>query len=571
MYRQPGDDSWHAVSWQVVLDRVDRLAARFLLLGLEPGDRVAIMLPTCPEWEYCQQAVLAAGGVVVGMDNHDAGPNLRHILDLTQPRAVITQTVASLDTVAALWRRPAFAIVAEGEGAHDADVHSLAGLLDAATAVAHPRPVHDPTPDDPATIVFTSGSTGKPKGIAYSHRQISLACDALLERFPSVREDARMVCWLPLSNLFQRILNLFAMSCGATSYFIARPEDVVRLVPHVRPTLFIGVPRFFEKLHAGIVAELDRQPRAIRTVARAAWDIGCRHATAARVGAPPRFWVRALGPLADKVLRRMRLLMGPDLQFMVSGSAPLPGWLMERFHGLGWLVLEAYGISESVVPIAVNQLDDYRFGSVGRPLPCNEVRLADDRELLVRGPGVFRGYYGDAAPTEALDAEGFLHTGDYARIDADGYLWLEGRKSEVFKTSTGRRIAPAPLETELKRLDYVDHAVILGRDRPFPIALLTIAAQHPFAADLAADATRSALAADASAACRQFPGYQQPGALIVSARPLTVAGGELTANLKIRRKAIEDRFSAQIEEAYRHAGRPPRGQPRSALPVIEAP
>jgi long-chain acyl-CoA synthetase len=255
---------------------------------------------------------------------------------------------------------------------------------------------------------------------------------------------------------------------------------------------------------------------------------------------------------------------------MVSGSAPMPRWLLERFHGLGWLVLEAYGISENVIPVAANTPERYRFGSVGQPLPGNELRVADDQELLIRGPGVFSGYYGESADTAPISPAGFLHTGDYARIDADGYVWLEGRKSDVFKTSTGRRVAPAPIEAALKQIDYVDHAVIVGRDRPYPVAILALDPAHPIAGGDHPTAKSDTIAADVAAACEAFSDYQRPGAIILSLHPFTIAAGELTANLKIRRKPIEERFRAQIEEAYEHAAARDRASPFRPR-VINAP
>ncbi|MFC5767925.1 AMP-dependent synthetase/ligase [Thauera sinica] len=564
-----GEDGWQSITWHDLLAQVRRLASHFARLGIRRGDRIVIMLPTGPDWELCQQAALTIGAVVVGLDSHDAPQNLQRALALTQPRLIVTSDEEPLDLIRGIWRLPEIAVVATAGAARSAAVHALDGLLAADPGSGVPA-IPEPGPDDPATIVFTSGSTGHPKGIAYSHRQLCLAVDGLMERFPSVRQDARMICWLPLSTLFQRVINLLAISCGATSYFLDVP-DVMRFAPEIRPTLFVGVPRFFEKLHGGIQAGLENRSTAERTIVHAAWAIGSRRAAALRAGKRPPLWCRLLFPAADRVLARVRALMGPDLQFMASGSAPMPRWLLERLHGLGWTVLEAYGTSENVMPIAFNTLRQFRFGSVGKPLPGNELRFADDGELLVRGPGVFGGYYGESASSDTIDAEGFLHTGDYAHLDHDGFLWLDGRKSEVFKTSTGRRVPPAPIEAALKTLDYVDHAVVVGRDRPYPIALLTIAPQHPFAAKLSDPATHTAVAADALDACRAFPEFQRPGAIIVSPRALSVSGGELTLNQKIRRIPIEQRFRAQIDEAYRRSTQAHRGQPCPTLPVIEAP
>lgn len=550
--RLTGDGSsaadWQPITWLEVAKRVATLAAHFRRLGIRPGDRVAIMLPSIPEWEYCQFATLAVGGVVVGLDAHDARHNLRHILELTTPRALIVPDADKLAFIQEVWGSIEISIVATESDLSSA-AQSLQALLD--TPCADEEAPIVPTADDTATIVFTSGSSGRPKGIAYSHGQIVLACNALLQHFPTVRDEARLVCWMPLSNLFQRVLNLFGVVSGAQTYFVDRPDQIVRLLPGIRPTLFVGVPRFFEKLHDGINAQLDRQPGPLRTVVKAAWSIGERLAKARRAGRSAPLWCRALAPIADRLLARVRALMGPDLRFMVSGSAPLPRWLTERFDGLGWLLLEAYGTTENVVPIAINTPESYRFGSVGRLLPENEFCIAEDGELLIRGPGVFSGHYvGGNDGDGPLDADGYLHTGDYARLDTDGYLWLEGRKSEIFKTSTGRRVAPVPIETELKKLEYVEHAIVAGRDRPYPVALVTVDPQHPIVRQLHDPVALARIAADAEAACRQLADHQRPGILIVSRKPLTISAGELTANMKLRRRAIEDRFKAQVEHAY---------------------
>lgn len=562
---RPDGREWTSITWRELARRVDTLAGHFTRLGLRAGDRVAIMLPTSPEWEYCQFAALAVGAAVVGIDAHDAPRNLRHILDLTQPRLVITSTGEALQALGRLWRAPDIAITRDApESAGSAP--ALGQLLAAHDGSATGTP---PRPEDTATIVFTSGSTGQPRGIAYSHRQITQACDAILVRFPSLQRDAHLVCWLPLSNLFQRMINFCALTCGARSYFVDDPSHVVRLLPQIQPTFFIGVPRFFEKLHAGILGEIGKRPAPVRALIHAAWTVGCRVADAQRGGRRPAVVWRALQPLATPVLRRLRSVMGHELQFMVSGSAPMPRWLLERLHGLGWLILEAYGISENVIPVAANTPERYRFGSVGQALPENELRVADDTELLIRGAGVFAGYYRESADTAPLSPAGFLHTGDYARIDVDGYVWLEGRKSEVFKTSTGRRVAPAPIEAALKQIDYVDHAVIVGRDRPYPVAILALDPSHPIASDATSAAAAATIAADVGTACEAFSDYQRPGAVILSRQPFTVAAGELTANLKIRRKPIEERFRAQIEEAYAPA---PRDRPNPLRPrVINAP
>jgi long-chain acyl-CoA synthetase len=543
--------AWASTAWEEVQRTVHNLALQLRDHGLKSGDRVAIMMPTCPEWEYCHLAVLAAGGVLVGLDGHDAPENIRHVLQTISPNVLLLASKEQAATLTPMLPSPASLVVTleddEAEG-----IVPLHDLLTKRQATDLALPTINST--DTATIIFTSGSTGRPKGIAYSHGQVCLAGEAILARFPGIGPEARFPCWLPLSNLFQRIINLCAVMLGAQCYFVQSPGDIVKRLPEIRPTLFMGVPRFYEKLYAGIQAEVAKRPWPIRQMVRLAWDAGARFHNGERAGTPPSPALKIAYGLADGlVLSRMRGMMGPDLKFMISGSAPMPVWLLERLHGLGWLVLEAYGISECIVPVANNTLEAYRFGSVGKPLPENEIKLAEDSELLVRGPGVFGGYYGQAGTDAAFEADGYFHTGDYARLDADGFLTLTGRKSEIFKTSTGRRVAPVPVEACLKRLPYVEHAIVLGRNRPVPVAILAIqGGSEP--ANLAAPPPPAGFLAtigrDIEAACAELPANQRPAGALVTRHSFSVVGGELTSNLKLKRNVIEEKFSAEIGTLY---------------------
>jgi long-chain acyl-CoA synthetase len=569
-FRRRIADRWTGETWESVLARVKSLSAHLIRLGIVPGDRVVIMMPTCIEWELCHLAALAAGCAVVGVDAHDAPDNIRHIVRTVAPRALCVGDEAQRQILAThVFSEPPVTIV--NELTTQAGSHSLPKLLSEPVKVVDSWPLAQP--QGIATIVFTSGSTGQPKGIAYTHAQICLACDAILERFSDVGEGSRFACWLPLSNLFQRIINLCGMVRGGESYFVEKPTEIVARLPEIQPTLFIGVPRFFEKLHAGIEDNLAQRAAWVRRSLGWARRVGSRYRECERRGGDAGLALKLIHGFADRLLlSRIRALMGPDLQFMVSGSAPLPGWLMESFHAIGWLVLEAYGTSENVIPIAINSPAAYRFGSVGRPLPQNEIRLAEDGELLVRGPGLFGGYYGESAEESPLDRDGFLHTGDYARQDADGFLWLAGRKSEVFKTSTGRRIAPVPIEAKLKQLAYVEYAVVFGRERPFPVVLLSVnPSQLPAPAQEGVPLTNDtldAIAKDLAAACGSLPAHDRPAGALVTRTPLTIASGELTSNLKLRRAVIEDMHRVQIDALYLELG---SGKPGSDPRIREVP
>ena len=543
-YRRRVADRWIPETWGSLVTKVRSVSGHLIRMGIRPGDRVIVMLPTCIEWEICHLAILAAGAAVVGLDSHETADNIRHVMRTIQPRALIVANDAQRSLlVRSAETPPLFCVVRAAEEAADCVAFD--------TLISQPVPTPDNwplvQPDDIATIVFTSGSTGLPKGIPYSHAQICLACDAIIERFPTIGEGARLACWLPLSNLFQRIINLCGMIRGGESYFVEHPTEIIEHLPTIQPTLFIGVPRFFEKVHAGIQVRLASQPAVVQAAMRWARGIGAEYRKHQRDGSRPGVLLRTLFRIADMLLlRRLRAIMGSNLEFMISGSAPLPVWLMEDFHAIGWLVLEAYGTSENVVPIAINSPTAFRFGSVGRPLPQNELRLAPDGELLVRGPGVFGGYLGDIGSEQALDADGFLHTGDYARLDEEGYLWLAGRKSEVFKTSTGRRIAPVPIENRLKQISCVDHAIVFGQERPFPVALVCVT---PESSDSTTD--RLPIISDALAnALAALPDRDRPAGVLLTRTSFTIPGGELTSNLKLRRRIIEAKYQTNIDALY---------------------
>ncbi|WP_068637130.1 AMP-dependent synthetase/ligase [Thauera butanivorans] len=553
-------------TWADIQARVHALQGGFLHLGIGRGDRVAVMLPTTPEWELVHLAILGLGAAIIGLDAHDTSRNLEHILAIARPRIVIAADAAQLDRLDALY--PGFSIRVIAAPDAPPGTHAL-GPLHASLPAPAPAP---PLPTDIATVIFTSGSTGEPKGIAYTHAQILLACRVTCDGFPSIGVGDRMVCWLPPSSMFQRVLNLCAILFGAETHFVERPEQIVQRLPEIQPSLFVAVPRFFEKLHAGMLDRIDAQPAPIRVGLRAAWSIEERIAKAHSLGTETPLHLRLLHPFTKRALTPLRRVMGSKLRFLVSGSAPLPIWLIERFGALGWPILEAYGVSENIVPIAFNTLEASRPGSVGRPHPSNEVRIAEDGELLVRGPGVCSRYEPcTQAVSLKMSKDGFLHTGDYARLDEDGYLWLLGRKSEIFKTSTGRRVTPHPVEAEIKRLEYVEHAIVTGEGHPFPVVIVTLAQGKPNGDGAPSAPPPEQIAGNIQTACAPLPSHQRPAAVIVTSTPLSIENGELTANLKLRRKVVELRFADSIEEAYRRIEATPDHGPGSAPIVVIAP
>ncbi len=537
---------WVGSSWNAYCQAVAAIGTGFRKLGLSSGDRVGIMAASCKEWDFAQLGTLAAGGVAVGLDPYGLDEHIREIGRRCDFVGLVLEHPSMLDRIdAALRQKLRFVVCLDADGAPG--VVPLSALL--AEVPADDR-WNQAQADAPATVIFTSGTTGEPKGIEYSHRQMCLAASAILAAFPHVGEGSRLACWLPLSNLFQRMINLSAIGRGAQTFYVRDPREVMRFIQQIAPHLFIGVPRFYEKLHAGIRDTIAQQPAWQQRLVDWALRVGNRHASAARAGQGQGVGSRLAFALADRlVLGKLRGALGPNLRFMVSGSAPMPVWLLERFHAMGLPVLEAYGVSENIIPVSLNRPDCFRFGSVGRPAPGSEVRLAEDGELLVRGPGVFAGYLGEESAPGPLDANAYLATGDFARIDADGFITLVGRKSEIFKTSTGRRIAPTGIECWLQQVPQLEHAVVFGARRAQPVALLVVTeAEWRVGGPESFERLRRQLA-EASA---HLPAYQRPAGLMITAQALTIAGGELTANLKLRRQVVEAKHASALQELYAH-------------------
>jgi long-chain acyl-CoA synthetase len=535
---------WVSSTWDDYRGAVSALAAGFRRLGLARGDRVAIMAASCKEWDYAQLGLMAAGGIAVGLDPFAADDYIRDIARRCNFAAVVVDDPALLDKLGAeATRGLRFAVALQAAPAP--------GLVPLSSILAEAADDDDwnlAQADDAATMVFTSGTTGAPKGIEYSHRQMCLAANAILSAFPDIASGSRLACWLPLSNLFQRMINLCAVGRGAQTFFVADPREIMRFAPAIAPHIFIGVPRFYEKLYAGIQAAILAKPAWQRDLARWALDAGARHAEDVRAGRRSDIGTAVRFAVADRVvLRKLRGVIGANLRFMISGSAPMPVWLLERLHAMGLLVLEAYGLSENVIPVALNRPGCYRFGSVGQRLPGCELRLAADGELLVRGPGVSARYFGDCGEESGLDADGYLATGDFASVDADGFITLVGRKSEIFKTSTGRRIAPAGIEAQLRQIADVEHAVVFGAGRSHPVALIIV---RPTAWSTDCLALCQRLREDVARAVAPLPPYLRPAGLAISAEALSIAGGELTPNLKLRRNNIGARYAPVLGELY---------------------
>jgi long-chain acyl-CoA synthetase len=552
----PGPDgSWATTDWASYRQQVHTAALGLAAIGVRAGDRVAIMAPVSFRWEIADKALLSIGATVVGIDLHASREDRNFILTDAGVAGCIVAKAADLgDLDPGLVERLRFIVVLDGATAGDARMHAWAALQRRSDHAALAR---TPQADDVATVVYTSGTTGKPKAITYTHRQLVLACEALLEAFAPSPLD-RAVCWLPLSNMFQRMINLCNVGVGSRTYFIEDPRRLMEHLPGIAPTILIGVPRLYEKILKTIEQRLAAMPAWRRQVVNTALRVGASIADSRRDGGRAGPGLTAAHHLLDAlVLRQLRAPFGGHIRFMISGSAPLSPAVMRFFQSAGLPILEAYGLSENIVPVAVNRPTEYRSGSVGKPLPLNEVRLAPEGEVLVRGPGLFKGYENGASG--AIDNEGYYATGDLGEFDSDGFLYLRGRKNDIIKTSTGRRIAPNRIEFLLSQTPAVDQALVIGDGREVLTAILALDPAHPPQQD--------AIVAHVRQTNEMLADYERIRGLILLPQGLSIAAGQLTSSLKPRRRVIAEQQGALLDTLYAEIRKPGS---RDSLPVLVA-
>lgn len=554
--------AWRAITWSEHYAAVSRLAGGLRECGLGGGDHAGILAPNSDRWEVAQMAALQCGAVVVGLDPTYPDDQLNELIGRIGLSALFVHDeamLARLDPTKLGELKLLCCLYGHSSSALPALKH-----FDALTSRDAVDPDGSgPEPDDGAIMVFSSGTTGKPKPIVYSHAQVMTAASAILEAFPDLGSETRMLCWLPLANLFQRMINFCGIARGTSSYILGDPRQVMNCIGEANPHLLIGVPRFFERVHSAMRQRLDEATGAAGAIGEWAIGVALRRTRAQRDGTALGVLDRAFYPIADRlVLSRLRGVFGSNIRYLVSGSAPLSAWLLEFFDAIGLPIYEAYGVSENIVPVAMNRPGTHKPGTVGRPLAINEVKLADDAEIRVRGRGVFAGYW-NTADAPKPDDEGFWGTGDLGEVDADGYLRITGRKSDLFKTSTGRWVSPIEVEQQLQRIPYVEYTVVFGAGRKAVVALMGIQSDR---LPKESASRYASLWADVTAATQELPEYRRPAAVLVSTEALSIGAGDLTTNLKLRRKAIEARYSARLDQLYMALE---RGSKAGSLPVFE--
>ena len=523
-FREDGDQQWRQISWAEYALAITRQAAGFQAVGLQAGNSVIVMLSTRPEWEFVEKAVLLNRAVVVGIETHVPAKTAQQIAEVVQPQLLICETLSLvenfdagiLDAVRTIFIREPFD-TDSAQHLH-ADIRSLS-TLEASEPTSFAPP--ELSPDDPAIVVFTSGTTGVPKGLEFSHRQVLLASAQILERFDWLGASHRTVCWLPLANLFQRMINLTAMSCGAAIYMVRDPRDLVSVLNDIKPTVLIGVPKLYQTIYQRFMERIAALPLGISR----AMDLS-------KTGLHHRI-VRGI------LFSRFRDIFGGQIECLISGSAPCPATLLEFYEASGMPLLEAYGVSENVVPVALNDLTNRRVGSVGKPLSANSVLVNESGAIEVKGTGVCTQYLNG---TKITNADGSYDTGDLGHFDEDGFLFLSGRSSEVIKLDSGRKVNLSAVEQRLSCLPGVEQVVALGHGRAQLIALIYLYESEVANIDHLQHELRRLHTGISS--------LERVKGIGLLNHPFSIEQGELTRNLKYRRAQIAINMADLIEEVY---------------------
>ncbi|MFE7133218.1 AMP-dependent synthetase/ligase [Streptomyces sp. NPDC057638] len=581
-----GPDDWKSLSWAGTAERVYAIAAGLIAIGVAAEDRVALLSATRIEWILADLGVMCAGGATTTVYPSTNAEESAYILSDSGSRVLIAEDASQLAKVRerrAELPELAHVVVIDAEGVTedpadpDGWVLTLAELEQrgAQYQESHPEAVKERvgaiTRDQLATLIYTSGTTGRPKGVRLAHDNWSYMAKAIAGTGLLSKEDIQYL-WLPLAHVFGKVLTSGHIEVGHVTAVDGRIDKIIENLPVVQPTYMAAVPRIFEKVYNGVAAKARAGGPAKYKIFRWAADVAREYAKASqdsfrRTGvASAPFALRAKHKVADTlVYAKLRDAFGGRLRAAVSGSAALSPEIGYFFSGAGIHILEGYGLTESSAASFVNPGEAYRTGTVGKPLPGTEVRIAEDGEVLLRGPGIMAGYHGLPKETaEVLESDGWLHTGDIGELSPDGYLRITDRKKDLIKTSGGKYIAPTEVEIQFKAIcPFVSNILVIGADRNFCTALIALdeptllgwAKEHglegrSYAEVLAAPATSELVQGYVDRLNGGLQRWQTIKKFRLLPRDLDVEHGDLTPSLKLKRPAVERQFTHLIEEMY---------------------
>ncbi|WP_416486443.1 AMP-dependent synthetase/ligase [Streptomyces sp. CL12] len=577
-----GPDDWKSLSWAQSADRVYAIAAGLTELGIEPEQRVALASSTRVEWILADLGILCAGGATTTIYPQTNADESAFILADSESRVLIAENAAQV--AKAVEKRAELpelikVVVIDPAGVPEGDdwVITLAELekRGAAYLEQHPQLIKERvgaiTKDQLATLIYTSGTTGRPKGVRLPHDNWSYMAKAIAATGLLGPDDVQYL-WLPLAHVFGKVLTSGQIETGHITAVDGRVDKIIENLPVVRPTYMAAVPRIFEKVYNGVAAKAREGGAAKYKIFQWAAEVAREYAKAEQDNfrhtgnRTVPFGLAAKHKVADTlVYAKIREAFGGRLRACVSGSAALAPEIGFFFAGAGVHVLEGYGLTESSAASFVNPGEAYRTGTVGKPLPGTEVRIADDGEILLRGPGIMQGYHKLPDKTaEVLESDGWFHTGDIGELSPDGYLRITDRKKDLIKTSGGKYVAPAEVEGQFKAVcPYVSNILVHGADRNYCTALISLdelalaewakengLGGKPYAEIVAAPQTVEMVDGYVQQLNAGLQRWQTIKKFRLLPRDLDVEHGEITPSLKLKRPVVERAYKGLIDEMY---------------------
>ena len=571
-FRFAEDDSWSSVTWTQVRERAYRLAAGLIALGVKPEDRVAIASSTRYEWALTDLAVMCAGGATTTIYPTTIAPDVAYILANSGSVVVFAEDD---DQVAKLWERridlPEITRVVTIDGTSDGEwvigldeLEQMGAELLTTNSSAVDDRIDALTKDQLATIIYTSGTTGRPKGVRLSHDAWTYEA-AAVDSIGILNPSDLQYLWLPLAHVFGKVLLTLPLQVGFPTAIDGRVDKIVDNLAVVQPTFMGAAPRIFEKAYGRITTMVATEGGVKAKLFGWATGVGAKVAEMRSRGEEPTGLLARQHALADKlVLHKVRARFGGRIRFFISGSAALNKDIATWFDSVGLVIIEGYGLTETSAASFVNRPSSNAIGTVGWALPGTEVQIAEDGEVLLRGPGVMQGYHDKPEDTaETKDADGWLHTGDIGTLDDNGYLKITDRKKDFFKTSGGKYVGPSLIESTFKGLcPYVSQFMVYGSDHNFVTALVTLDADaikewaelHGVTGDYRAIVTsteaRDMVQMYVDNLNVNLNRWEQIKKFTILDHDLTIEDGDLTPSLKLRRKAVSEKYQSTLDALY---------------------
>jgi long-chain acyl-CoA synthetase len=564
--RYKDGDAWVDRGYDQVLEVVRSLSLGLIDLGVDKGDKVSILGNTRPEWTYFDFAALSAGAVVVPIYQTNSPEECQYVLENSDAKVVVVEDDEQLEKIRAVRDKlPLLEHVVRMTGSSEdaISLEDLAARGSARDASEWEARWQSVTKDDICTFIYTSGTTGPPKGCIISHGNYRAMLDMVNTTSVIEPEDLAYL-YLPLAHSFALLIQFGSFDLGTTiAYWERDPLKILPNLGELHPTYFPSVPRIFEKIYTAATSGMEKEGGVKKAIFDWSIKVGKKMRASERAGLKPGFLLRKQYEFADKqVLSKIRCLFGGKIRLAVSGAAPISPEILSFFDAAGVLVLEGWGMTETSTAATVSTPEEFKVGTIGKPFPGCEVKIADDGEILVKGPNVFQGYYKNEEATRETIVDGWLHTGDIGEFDGDGFLKITGRKKDIIITAGGKNITPANLENEIKQHPLVSQCVVVGDRKPYLVALVTLDPEDAVAyakehglpedpAELAEDPTvLKAIEDHVETINQKFARVEQVKKVAILPRDLSQETGELTPTLKVKRAVVASKHEQEIEALY---------------------